>query len=50
MFDHYVFIPTVGLRVHPALANAKLRNVPNDGAPFDLDVYINAEGYWFATD
>lgn len=48
MSDHYVMIPTVGLQVKPNSVDARLRNLPNEGAPFDLDVYINAEGYWFA--
>ncbi len=48
MSDHYVMIPTVGLQVKPNVVDARLRNLPNEGAPFDLDVYINAEGYWFA--
>ena len=48
MYGNYVMIPTVGPQVKPALVDAKLQNVPNDGSPFDLDVYINVEGYWFA--
>lgn len=50
MSDNYVMIPTVGHQVKPASVDARLRNLPNDGAPFDLDVYINAEGYWFANE
>lgn len=46
--DNYVFIPTTGPRVHPNVVDARLRNLPNDGAPFELDTYICAEGYWFA--
>ena len=49
MSDHYVMIPTVGHQVKPNSADAKLQNLPNEGAPFDLDVYINAEGYWLAS-
>jgi peptide/nickel transport system substrate-binding protein len=49
MSDHYVMIPTVGHQVKPNSVNAKLQNLPNEGAPFDLDVYINAEGYWYAS-
>ena len=49
MSDHYVMIPTVGHQVKPNSVNAKLQNLPNDGAPFDLDVYINSEGYWYAS-
>ena len=49
MSDHYVMIPTVGHQVKPNSVDAKLQNVPNEGAPFDLDVYINAEGYWLAS-
>jgi len=47
MSDHYVMIPTVGHQVKPNSVNDKLQNVPAEGAPFDLDVYINAEGFWF---
>jgi len=46
MSDHYVMIPTVGHQVKPNSVDARLQNLPNDGSPFDLDVYINAEGYW----
>ena len=49
MSDHYVMIPAVGHQVKPNSADAKLQNLPNEGAPFDLDVYINAEGYWLAS-
>ena len=48
MSDNYVMIPTVGPQIKPAMVDANLRNLPNEGAPFDLDVYINAESYWFA--
>lgn len=48
MSDNYVMIPTVGPQVKPASVDANLKNLPVEGAPFDLDVYINAEGYWFA--
>lgn len=47
MSDHYAMIPTVGLQVKPNSVDARLQNLPNEGAPYDLDVYINAEGYWF---
>ena len=47
MSDHYVMIPTTGLQVKPNSVDARLQNLPNEGAPYDLDVYINAEGYWF---
>lgn len=47
MSDHYVMIPTVGLQIKPNSVDNRLQNLPNEGAPFDLDVYINAEGYWF---
>lgn len=50
MSDHHVMIPTVGHQVKPNAVNGRLRNLPNDGAPFDLDVYINAEGYWYASE
>jgi peptide/nickel transport system substrate-binding protein len=46
--DHYVMIPTAGAKVSPNVVGAKLRNVPNEGAPFNLDTYINAEGVWLA--
>ena len=46
--DHYVMIPTAGVRTTPTLVDARLRNVPNEGAPVDLDNIIVTEGYWFA--
>ena len=48
--DNYVFIPTTGDKVGASVVNAKLRNVPNEGAPCELDTYINAEAMWFAKD
>ena len=48
MSDNYVMIPVVGHQAKPNSVDARMRNLPNDGSPFDLDVYINAEGYWFA--
>jgi peptide/nickel transport system substrate-binding protein len=46
--DHYAMIPTAGPQIKPASVDAKLQNLPKEGSPFDLDVYINAESYWFA--
>lgn len=43
-----VFIPTAGKKVAVNVVSARLRNLPNEGAPFELDTYINAEGVWFA--
>lgn len=43
-------IPVTGPVLKPSSVDGNLRNVPNDGAPFDLDVIINYEGYWFATE
>lgn len=46
--ENYAFIPSTGLRTKPNIVDKRLRNVPNEGAPFELDTYINAEGMWFA--
>lgn len=46
--ENYVFIPTTGLKITPNIVDVRLRNVQNEGAPFELDTYINAEGVWFA--
>jgi peptide/nickel transport system substrate-binding protein len=45
--DNYVFIPTTGAKVGANVVDARLRNVSGQDAPFELDTYINAEGYWF---
>ncbi|MCA9916558.1 MAG: hypothetical protein KC445_01340 [Anaerolineales bacterium] len=50
MWDYHVMIPVTGPVLKPSSVDGNLRNVPNDGAPFDLDVIINYEGYWFATE
>ena len=41
------FIPTAGRKVAVNVVDRRLRNVPNEGAPFELDTQINAEGMWF---
>lgn len=41
------FIPTAGRKTAVNVVDRRLRNVPNEGAPFELDTYINAEGVWF---
>lgn len=46
--DHYVMIPTAGAKVSANVVGLNLHNVPNEGAPFNLDTYINAEGVWIA--
>jgi peptide/nickel transport system substrate-binding protein len=47
-FEHYyVLIPTTGLRVKPNVVDARVQNVPNEGAPFELDTIINFEAMWF---
>lgn len=46
--DNYAYIPVVGSKVSANVVNADLRNIPNEGAPVELDTYINAEGVWFA--
>ncbi len=46
--DNHVMIPTSGSKVSANVAGVNLRNVPNEGAPFNLDTYINAEGIWVA--
>lgn len=48
MQDHYVMIPTAGARTTPNIVDIRLRNLPNEGAPFDLDTIIGTEGFWFA--
>lgn len=47
---NFVFIPTTGAKVSANVVDARLRNVPNEGAPVELDTYINAEGMWFAAE
>lgn len=47
---NFVFIPTTGAKVSANVVDARLRNVPNEGAPVELDTYINAEGMWFASE
>jgi peptide/nickel transport system substrate-binding protein len=44
---NYAFIPTTGLRVKPNVVKTNVRNVPKQGAPFELDTVINLEGVWF---
>lgn len=44
--DNYVMIPTAGNKVSANVVGTNVRNVPNEGAPFELDTYINAEGVW----
>lgn len=45
--DNYVFIPTTGSKISVNVVAGNLRNVPKEGAPVELDTYINAEGVWF---
>lgn len=45
--ENYPFIPTTGKRTSVNLVSNKLKNVPNEGAPFEQDTYICAEGSWF---
>lgn len=45
---NYVMIPTAGEKVSANVVGVNLRNVPNEGAPINLDTYINAEGIWIA--
>lgn len=47
MRDNYAFIPTAGTKVTPSVVDERLRNLPGDGAPVELDVYIGTEGVWF---
>ena len=44
--ENYAFIPLTGAKVTPTVADVGLRNLPNEGAPVELDVYINAPGVW----
>ncbi len=44
--ETYVMIPTAGAKVSANVVGTQLRNIPNEGAPFNLDTYINAEGVW----
>jgi peptide/nickel transport system substrate-binding protein len=46
--ENYPFIPTTGKRTSVNVVNTRLRNVPNENAPFEQDTYINAEGAWYA--
>lgn len=32
----------------PNIVDTRLRNVPKEGSPYELDTYINAEAMWFA--
>lgn len=45
--DNYAFIPLSGSKTTPTVVDDDLRNVPVEGSPVELDVYINAEGMWF---
>lgn len=47
LMDNYVMIPTTGPQTKPQMVDANLMNVPKEGSPFDLDVYIASESYWF---
>ncbi len=47
--DNYVMIPTAGAVTQPNVVDARLHNTPNEGAPVELDTFINAEGYWFGS-
>jgi len=44
---HYAFIPTTGLRVKPNVVKNGVANLPDAGAPFELDTILNLEGIWF---
>ena len=46
--DNYVFVPLTGPKLAANIVDARLRNVPTQGAPVELDTYIVAEGMWFA--
>lgn len=48
MREHYAFIPITGPRVHPTVADVRLQNLPNEGSPVELDVYIGSAGLWFS--
>lgn len=48
--ENYVFVPLTGAKVAANVVDARLHNVPNEGAPVELDTYINAEGMWFAAE
>lgn len=45
--EHYAFIPTAGVKTTPNVVDRRLRNIPKEGSPIELDTYINAEGMWF---
>lgn len=47
--EHYAFIPITGLKATPTVADETLRNLPNEGSPVELDVYIGTPGVWFDT-
>jgi peptide/nickel transport system substrate-binding protein len=47
-FDqNYILFPATGPKVLPNLANVHLQNVQKDGAPYELDTYLSADGLWF---
>lgn len=45
--ENYPFIPVTGAQVTPTIADVNLRNVPKEGAPVNLDIYIGSPGIWF---
>lgn len=47
MRENYAFIPLTGPKVTPTVAAENLQNLPNEGSPVELDVYISAPGLWF---
>ncbi|OJX93820.1 MAG: hypothetical protein BGO96_10020 [Micrococcales bacterium 73-15] len=46
--ENYAFIPITGAQVTPTVADQRLQNLPKEGSPVNLDVYIGSPGLWFA--
>ncbi|MBD7919143.1 hypothetical protein H9657_12765 [Cellulomonas sp. Sa3CUA2] len=48
--ENHAFIPLTGAQVTPTIADVRLRNLPKEGSPVNLDVYIGSPGLWFDQD
>ena len=45
--NNYVIFPCTGPKVVPTIVNKALRNTQLDGAQFEHDTYLSAEGLWY---
>ena len=45
--NNYVIFPCTGPKVVPSILNKALRNTQLDGAQFEHDTYLSAEGLWY---